>query len=264
MILVLDVGNSHIYGGLFKGEEIVLRFRRSSKAGSTSDEFGVFLRGVLRENGFDPKDVRETAICTVAPEVLHSLRNACVKYFGRPPFVLQSGVKTGLKILYKNPSEVGADRIANAVAATQLFPDTDLLIVDFGTATTFCAVNSRREYLGGVILAGLGISMEALEARTSKLPTVEILRPKQCLGRATVESIQSGLYFGAIGAVKEVCARISAECFAGRKPKIVGTGGFASLFADAGILDEQSPDLVLRGTYLALRMNEDALSASVR
>jgi type III pantothenate kinase len=255
MILCLDVGNSQIYGGVFDDGRLRLRFRRNSRTGASSDEIGVFLRSVLRENDIDPKNVKQIALCTVVPEVLHSLKNACLKYFNLTPFTLQAGVKTGLKVRYKNPVEVGADRIANAIAGTHLYPGQDLLIVDFGTATTFCAVTADKDYLGGVIIAGLKISMEALESRTSRLPAVEIVRPQECLAKTTVDSIQSGLYYGTLGQVKEITARITQEAFAGRKPKLIGTGGFASLFANAGIFDEENPDLVLTGLYLALKMN---------
>jgi type III pantothenate kinase len=232
-----------------------LRFRRNSKTGASSDEIGVFLRSVLRENDIDPKSVKQIAVCTVVPEVLHSLKNACMKYFKLNPFVLQAGVKTGLKLKYKNPLEVGADRVANAIAGTHLYPQQNLLIIDFGTATTFCAVNQDKEYLGGVITAGLRISMEALESRTSKLPSVEIVKPQECLAKTTIDSIQSGLYFGTLGQIKEIGTRITEEGFHGVKPKIIGTGGFASLFAGAGIFDEENPDLVLHGLYTALKMN---------
>lgn len=255
MILCLDVGNSQIYGGVFDGDKIVLRFRRQSKNGSSSDETGLFLRNVLRENGLNPDDVRQIAICTVVPEALHSLKNASMKYFHKAPFILQAGVKTGLKIKYKNPLEVGADRIANSIAATHLYPNRNLVIVDFGTATTFCAINKEHEYMGGVIVAGLKISMEALESRTSKLPSVEIIKPENCLGRATVDSIQSGLYFGTLGMVKEVVQRLTSEAFDGEKPFVIGTGGLASLFNKAGIFDEENPDLVLKGLFLSLKMN---------
>ncbi|MCB0363131.1 MAG: type III pantothenate kinase, partial [Bdellovibrionales bacterium] len=213
MILCLDVGNSQIYGGVFSGEELLLQFRRNSRGGTSSDEYGLFLRGVLRENGIDYKSVEKIAFCTVVPEISHSLKNCCLKYFERSPFILQAGVKTGLKIGYRNPGEVGSDRIANAIAAYHLFPNQNLVIIDFGTATTFCAVSSSRKYLGGSILAGLRISMEALEHRTSKLPSVEILKPPYTLGRSTVESIQSGLYYGTIGMIKEILERIQNEAF---------------------------------------------------
>ena len=255
MILCLDVGNSQIFGGIYKDDKLLLRFRRTSKTGASSDEFGMFLKGVIRENGFDPDEVEKIALCTVVPEVLHSLKNACLKYFKKNPFVLQAGVKTGLKIKYRNPIEVGADRIANSIAATHLFPNKNLIVIDFGTATTFCAINKNKEYLGGVITAGLKISMEALEERTSKLPSVEIVKPEQTLGRSTVESIQSGLYFGTIGLVKEINAQLIKEAFNGETPAIIGTGGFARLFDGAGIFDEDKPDLVLQGLYQALKLN---------
>ena len=255
MVLCLDVGNSQIYGGVFNEGKILLRFRRNSKTGASSDEIGIFLRSVLRENDIDPKLVKHIAICTVVPEVLHSLKNACMKYFKSNPFVLQAGVKTGLKIRYKNPLEVGADRIANAIAGSQLYPQQNLIIIDFGTATTFCAVSAEKEYLGGVIIAGLRNSVEALEERTSKLPSVEIIRPTECLAKTTVDSIQSGLYYGTLGQVKEIEARITQEGFAGVRPKVIGTGGFASLFAKAEIFDEENSDLVLNGLFMALKMN---------
>lgn len=255
MILCLDVGNSQIFGGIYKNDQLLLRFRRTSKTGASSDEFGLFLKSVIRENGFNPDEVEKIALCTVVPEVLHSLKNACLKYFKKNPFVLQAGVKTGLKIKYRNPLEVGSDRISTAIAASHLYPNKDVIVIDFGTATTFCSITKNKEYLGGVITAGLKISMEALEAQTSKLPSVEILRPEQALGRSTVESIQSGLYFGTIGLVKEIIHQISKEAFKGETPVVIGTGGFSRLFDGAGIFDEDRPDLVLQGLYLALKLN---------
>lgn len=255
MVLALDVGNSQIFGGLIDQDEIKFRFRKTSKSGSSSDETGVFLRSALRENGFDPAKVRHIVICSVVPDVVHSLKNACKKYFNINPFLLQAGVKTGLKINYRNPVEVGADRIANSIAATHLYPQKNLIVIDLGTATTFCAINNKREYLGGSIVAGLNLCMEALESKTAKLPSVEIVSTKEAVGRSTVESIQSGLYFGHIGIMKELTQRISNECFAGEKPYIIGTGGFSSLFEKENVFDEVLPDLVLQGLYLALKMN---------
>lgn len=258
MLLSLDVGNTTIHGGLFENDVLKFQFRRTSDSHSSSDELGVFLRTVIRENGSDPTEVKQIAICCVVPDAIYSLRGACQKYFGVNPFVLQAGVKTGLKIKYRNPLEVGADRIADAIAATHLYPSRNLLIIDFGTATTIEVVNREREYLGGVILAGLRISMEALETRTAKLPPVEIVRvdPKQILGRSTVESIQSGLYFGSIGMIKELKMRLVEECFPdGEPPVFVATGGFSGLFDRAGLFDTIVPDLVLKGLNLALKMN---------
>ncbi len=263
MILCLDVGNSQIYGGVFSGDELKLQFRKNSRSGASSDEYGIFLRSVLKENEIDPEQIKQISICTVVPEVLHSLRNACKKYFDINPFVLQAGVKTGLKIKYSNPIEVGSDRIANAIAATHIFQNQNLLILDFGTATTFCAITKDRDYLGGTIIAGLRLSMQSLEANTSKLPAVEIVVPETCLGRSTVESIQSGLFYGAIGATKEIISKLTSEAFKGERPLVIGTGGFASLFQSAKekdpamltVFDQEIPDLVLKGLYLALKMN---------
>ncbi len=257
MILSLDVGNTTVHGGLFEGETLKFQFRRTSNSHASSDELGVFLRSVLRENGADPSAVKQIAICCVVPDAIYSLRGACQKYFGINPFLLQAGVKTGLKIKYRNPLEVGADRIADAIAATHLFPDRNLIIVDFGTATTFEAVNRDREYLGGVIMAGLRISMEALESRTAKLPPVEIVPTPTILGRSTIESIQAGLYFGTIGSIKEMKERLAKEAFdnGDEKPFVVATGGFSGLFDKAGLFDAIVPDLVLKGLNIALKLN---------
>jgi len=256
MVLCLDIGNSQIYGGVFHNNEMQFQFRRSSKTASSSDEIGVFLRSVLRENDLNPDEITRVAVCTVVPEILHSLKNACRKYFNDlEPFVLQAGVKTGLNIKYLNPLELGSDRIANAIAATHLFPNENLVIIDMGTATTFCAVNGKKEFLGGAIVPGVSISATALANNTSKLPTVEIVQANCALGRSTVSGIQAGLFFGAIGTARELTARLRSEAFEGEPARVIGTGGFASLFADAQLFDEDIPDLVLQGLYLALNMN---------
>lgn len=255
MILCLDVGNSQIYGGVYIDDQLQFTFRRNSKSGASSDEIGIFLRGVLRENELDHKEVQKISICTVVPEILYSLTSACKKYFNVTPFVLQAGVKTGLKIKYRNPLEVGADRIANAIAATSIFPNEDLIVVDFGTATTFCTINKEKEYLGGVIMAGLKLHMSSLEQGTSKLPSVEIIEPKNIMGRSTVESIQAGIFFGALGTAKEVISQISNEVFNGKKPRVIATGGFAHLFENYNVYDNQIKDLVHQGLFTALKMN---------
>lgn len=255
MILSLDVGNTQIYGGVFDGEKMLISFRKNSKSGSSSDEVGIFLRTVIKENGLDPKKIEKIVLCSVVPEVIYSLKGACQKYFGISPFILQAGVKTGLKIKYRNPLEVGADRIANAVAATQMHPQKNIVIVDLGTATTFCAVTADRDYLGGSIIAGLKLSMEALEAKTAKLPSVEIVSRTEALGLSTVESLQSGLYYGHLGAMREIINKISVECFKGEKPFVIGTGGFSSLFEKEKIFDLIAPDLVLKGNLIALERN---------
>lgn len=255
MILCLDVGNSQIYGGVFDRDQMKLGFRRNSKQGSSSDEIGVFLRSVLRENNIDPAAIRKIMICSVVPDVVYSLRGACQKYFSIEPFFLQAGVKTGLKIKYRNPLEVGADRIANAVAGVHLYPNKNLIIVDMGTATTFCAISKEKEYLGGSIVAGLKISMESLESKTAKLPAVEIISTREVLGKSTVESIQSGLYYSHVGAIREICSRLHHECFENEKPFIIGTGGFSQMFEKEKLFDVIIPDLVLKGLLISHQMN---------
>jgi len=255
MKLCLDVGNSHIYGGVYESGRALLTFRRGTKAGSSSDEYGLFFRSVLRENGIDPNQVAEIALCSVVPEAIYAISAACQKYFDIRPFILQAGVKTGLKIQYRNPLEVGADRIANAIAGVELFPGQNLIILDLGTATTLCAIGKDRSYLGGVILPGLKMSMQALDSGTSKLGSVEIVRKETCLGRTTASSIQSGLYFGHLGALREIMHRIQLEEFEGVRPKVIATGGFATLFGGTGLFDQIVQDLVLRGLLGVLEMN---------
>jgi type III pantothenate kinase len=265
MILSLDVGNTQIYGGVFDqsggNEKMLISFRRNSKQGSSSDEVGVFLRMVIRENGIDPKKIKQIVLCSVVPEVIYSLRGACQKYFNISPFILQAGVKTGLRIRYRNPLEVGADRIANSIAATSLYPQKNLVLVDLGTATTFCAVNKTRDYLGGSIISGLKLNMESLEAKTAKLPSVEIVSRSEVLGLSTVESLQSGLYYGHLGAMREIINRITKESFEGEKSFVIGTGGFSSLFEKEKIFDAIIPDLVLKGNLIALQMNQPHLKS---
>lgn len=256
MNLLLDVGNSQIFGGLMKNDEILFRFRKNSQGGASSDEIGIFLRSVLRENSYDFQDVQRIGVCTVVPQVIHSLRNACRKYFRADTFFLEPGAKTGLQIRYHNPLEVGADRIANAMAAVQIYPQQNLLIIDMGTATTFCAVSKKAEYLGGVIISGMRLNMEALESKTAKLPSVEIVTPEKVLGRSTVSSIQSGLYFGHLGQMREISRMLKEECFRDEPVTVIGTGGFSSLFEREKFFDSIEPDLVLYGLHQALKKNQ--------
>ena len=257
MYLLLDVGNSQIFGGLMnENGEILFRFRKASKTGASSDEIGLFLRAVIRENGFEYKEIKQIALCSVVPEVVHSIGSACVKYFDIHPFAVNNDVKTGLNNKYANPKEVGADRIANAIAGSKLYPNKNLIIIDLGTATTFCAITKTRDYLGGAILSGLRLNMESLVSKTSKLPSFEVIAPKNAMGNSTIESLQSGLYFGHLGAMREIIGKMKDECFGGEKPFIIGTGGFSSLFKDAEIFDTIEPDLVFMGLKTAIELNQ--------
>lgn len=256
MILCLDVGNTQIHGGVFKDDKLLMQFRKTSSAKSSSDEYGLFLRSVLKENDVDPKLVQQISVCTVVPDVLHSIKNACRKYFNISPFVLQAGVKTGLKIKYRNPLEVGSDRIANSLACAHLHPERNLVIVDFGTATTICVVNKDREYLGGSILPGVRMSMQALETQTAKLPAVEIKKPESIIGRSTVESIQSGLYYGQLKMIQGMFEQILVnQSWNRQESQLIATGGFSSMFESENVFDQVIPDLALKGLYLALKLN---------
>jgi type III pantothenate kinase len=256
MLLTLDVGNSQIFGGVYQGAELKLTFRRTSSIRASSDEFGAFFRVTLRENGIEPESIDMAAICSVVPDAVHSLRNCFRKYFRFEPFLLQPGVKTGLKIRYRNPLEVGADKIANAVGALSRFPGRNLLILDFGTATTLCAVTREKEYLGGIITPGINISMAALESKTARLPAVEIIRPAEVLGRSTVESIQSGLFYGTLATVRTLAQLVTAEHFAAEHPMIIATGGFGRLFEGEKLFDAFVPELPLIGLRRAVELSQ--------
>ena len=260
-LLCLDVGNSQIHGGVFEGDTLRAQFRKSTHPLGSTDEFGIFFSAVLRENGIDPRAVKAVAICSVVPAALHALRGAARQYFGCEPFLLQAGVKTGLKIRYRYPVEVGADRIAGAIGAVQRHPGRDLIVVDCGTATTFDVVTNGGDYLGGVILPGVGVSAEVLASRTAKLPRVEIARPEAVLGRSTVESIQSGLYHGHVGAIRHLLVKLKREAFTSEEPRIIGTGGFAQMFESEGLFNEIAPELVLHGLKQAEALNREAAAA---
>ncbi len=256
MILTIDLGNSQLYGGVYNGEELILQFRKFNRHQYSSDEIGLFLNSVLRENKIIPDDISQISICSVVPQANHAIINGCRKYFNVEPFILKPGAKTGLKIKYKNPTEVGADRIINAIAGYNLFPNKNLIIVDFGTATTFCAITKEKEYLGGIILPGINISMESLERNAAQLPKVEIKEMGKVIGKTTQESIQSGLYFGQIGMIKEIKSRIIKEAFKNDKPIVIGTGGFSSMFKNVGLFDKIIPTLVLQGLKYTIELNK--------
>lgn len=256
MLLCLDVGNTQIHGGVFDAAgRLCMQFRKSTLPIGTTDELGIFFLAVLRENGVEPQQVRQVAICSVVPAALYSLRGAAEKYFRCEPLVLQAGVKTGLKIKYRNPAEVGADRIANAMAAVHRHPGQDVLVVDLGTATTIEVITAEADYLGGAIMPGLGMAADALASKTAKLSRVEIAPPPAVFGRTSVESIQSGLFHGHVGAMKHLLAGMAAEAFDGRKPVVLGTGGFARMFEGEGLFDAVVPELVLLGLRRAAELN---------
>lgn len=251
MILCLDIGNTHICGGIFENDEILLRFRHATYSGLTSDQLGIFLKNTIRENSFKNKQITAIAFCSVVPSVDYSLRAACKKYFKLEPFVLQAGIKTEIKIGTHNPNETGADLIAAVIAATNLYPQKNLIILDLGTVTTITAVSKNKEFLGVSFIPGMYTAMNSLQTCAAKLFPVEIIKPQEALGRSTIKSMQSGLFFGQLGAIKEIIARITKEAFPKTAPIIIATGGFSHLFESEKIFNHIEPDLVLQGVRLA-------------
>jgi len=258
MLLCIDTGNTHILVGIFKQEKLIVRFRYSTHLLGTSDQFGIFLLNMLEKNNILPKQIRAVALCSVVPSCDFTIKHTIKQYFNQECFVLKAGAKTGLNIKYKIPNEVGADRIANAIGAIEVIPQKNIIIVDMGTATTIDVVNQNHDYLGGAVLPGMRLGMEALKSHTAKLIAVDIEAPKNVTGRTTRESIQSGLFFGQLGAVKEIIQGITNELFVNQKqlPVIIGTGGFAQLFKTQNLFDVLIPDLVLQGLKCAYQASK--------
>lgn len=228
MILVLDVGNSNIVVGVYEDKNLLNHWRVRTDRQRTADEYGIMLMGLFKHTGIDPHQIKGSIISSVVPPLVSELEWMIDKYFGNKAIVIGPGIKTGLAIKYENPREVGADRVVNAVAALEKYGGP-LIIVDFGTATTFCVVSENHEYLGGAIAPGIGISMEALFQRTAKLPRVELDKPKSVIGKNTVVSIQSGVVFGFVGQVDGIIRKIKEEI--PWEFKIIATGGLADLIS---------------------------------
>lgn len=254
-LLCLDVGNTHILGGVFENDAIVLRFRYATNLLGTADQFGIFLINILQANKISVENINAVSVSSVVPSIDYTLRHAILLYFDVPYFVLRAGAKTGLNIKYKNPNEVGADRIANAMGAVDAYPDRNIIIVDMGTATTLCAVSKKRDYLGGSILPGMRLGMEALKSNTAKLMAVDIEEPQCFIGRTTRESIQSGLYFSQLGALREIIHGFKQEAFKTEPTFVIGTGGFSQLYKDKDLFDVIAHDLVLQGLYKAYQFS---------
>ena len=230
-------------------------FRRSTSRDLSSDEAGLFFRNVIELNGFDYTKITQIACCSVVPSLNYSLSNAFKKYFKIDCLFVQAGIKTGLKLKYSNPKEIGADRIAAAIGASNLYEGKNLIVVDMGTATTIDIITKEKEYLGGAILPGIKMSSSSLASGTAKLPAVEIVKPERSCGTSTVEAIQSGIYFGQLGGVKEIIGLFTKEVFNGEKPYLIGTGGFSRLYENEKLFDSIVPELVHIGLKKVLELN---------
>lgn len=227
MLLVFDVGNTNMVLGAYKGKELVSNFRLGTDKAKTSDEYGVIIRQLFEYENLSLNNVKDVIISSVVPEVMHSLENFSMKFCNKEPIIIGPGVKTGINIKYENPQQVGADRIVNAVAGFEKYGGP-LILIDFGTATTFCAVSSKGEYLGGAISPGIKISSEALFQRASKLHKVEIAKPKGVIGKNTTWAMQSGIVFGYAGLVDNIVKKMMIE-LGSQDVKVVATGGLAPL-----------------------------------
>ncbi len=258
MFFAIDVGNTQIACGLFKNNNIIATFRVRTEKNRTSDELGMLFINFFNHFNINIGHIEGIAISNVVPPLTLTLGLMCRKYFHKEPFFIGPGIKTGMPILYDNPKEVGADRIVNAVAAYKLYKKS-LVVIDFGTATTFDCVSKRGEYIGGVIIPGIEISLEALAERTAKLPKIELIRPEKVIGKNTVSAIQSGIIFGYAGMVDAICQKISQEMNE-RNIVFIATGGLAGVIAkETSYIKDVEPDLTLKGLKLLYEINKEVL-----
>jgi type III pantothenate kinase len=254
MLLVLDVGNTQTVVGLYDGSDLTDHWRIATRAERTSDEHAVLVNEFLGFSGlsFDD-DIDGIALCSGVPMLTAALKEMAARYFDLEPLVLEAGVKTGMPILYENPREVGPDRIADAVAAFDLYGGPTV-VVDFGTATVFDVISEKGEYLGGAIIPGIEISLDALYSRASLLRRVELVEPRSVIGRTSVESLQSGVVYGFSGMVEGMVRRIEAEL--GQKATVVATGGLGGLMAPlSATIEHHEPWLTLHGLRLIWEKN---------
>ena len=253
MILVFDVGNTNTVIGVYDGEKLLNHWRIRTNAQRTGDEYGILLRSLLENDKLNIKDIKSVVVSSVVPTLMMELEWMSRKFFACRPLVIGPGVKNGLAIKYENPREVGADRVVNAVAAYNKYGGP-LIIVDFGTATTFCVVSAKGEYLGGAIAPGIIISTEALVSKAAKLPRVEMQRPRSLIGKNTVSSMQAGIMYGFVGQVEGIITRMKTEIEG--EPQVIATGGLAAVIArETDVIDKVDEFLTLDGLRLIYEMN---------
>ncbi|HEY3198431.1 MAG TPA: type III pantothenate kinase [Nitrospirales bacterium] len=252
-LLAIDIGNTNVVCGVFEDERLLADWRVGTDAAKTVDEYGILLLDLLRVKGITPESLDAVILSSVVPPLTSVFEELSERYFQRLPLTASTELETGLTLRYENPGEIGTDRIVNAAAAFRRYGGP-VIIVDFGTATTFCLVTRDGEYLGGAIAPGIRISAEALFHRAAKLPKIELIRPKSVIGRDTVSSMQAGIIFGYAGLVDELVTRMQQTI--GQECVVVATGGLASLIApESRTIRELRPNLTLEGLALLYQMN---------
>ncbi|MEW9111418.1 type III pantothenate kinase [Cytobacillus gottheilii] len=257
MIFVFDVGNTNIVLGVYDKDVLKHHWRIETNRNKTEDEYGMMVKSLFDHAGLSFNEIDGIIISSVVPPIMFSLERMCQKYFQLKPLVVGPGIKTGLNIKYENPREVGADRIVNAVAAIHEY-GSPLVVVDFGTATTYCYINEHKQYMGGAIAPGIGISTEALYSRAAKLPRIEIARPDGVVGKNTVSAMQAGIFYGYVGQVEGIVKRMKDESAVA--PTVIATGGLATLIAkESTMIDIVDPFLTLKGLQLIYKRNMDSI-----
>lgn len=252
MILTIDVGNTNITCGIFDEDQIVANFRITTKMPRTSDEYGMLLGNLLEKNNLKIENIKDAIICSVVPNIMHSLQGALIKYFHIQPIVVEAGIKTGIRIVTPNPQQIGADRIVDAVAAYELYGGP-VMAIDFGTATTYDLVDESGAFLGGITAPGIRISAKALWEDAAKLPEIEIKKPEKILGKDTITSMQSGLVYGQIGQTEYIIEKVKEEAGLGNI-KVVATGGLGRIIAnETDAIDIYDPNLTLKGIQLVYK-----------
>ncbi|MER1987680.1 MAG: type III pantothenate kinase [Solibacillus sp.] len=254
MIFVMDAANSHIILGVFNDNKLIHHWRMETNAGKSEDEYAMQVKAFFAHEGISFEQISGIIISSVVPPIMHVLEAMCKKYFHRRPMIVGPGVKTGLNIKYENPREVGADRIVNAIAALAEYGGRPLIVVAFGTAVTYCYLNERGDYMGGVIAPGITISTEALYAKAAKLPRIEVTKPAQIIGKNTVAAMQAGVFYGFIGQVESIVGRMKE--MSNEEPFVVATGEFAQLIAnETQMIDVVDPFLTLKGLFIIYKRN---------